>query len=123
MPFIHLGDPVSVEVPSLNRTFPGRIKRFSEDVAQATRTMHTEVEVLNPDRTLEAGTARQRRHRLQQKKSGTIVDTATGFGPASRPRLGGRARSIQSDRSPATPAASKRPTIQILSGVKQGRLR
>ena len=50
--YIHIGDPVSVMVPSLNRTFPGKVARFSVDVREDTRTMHTEVDVLNPKRVL-----------------------------------------------------------------------
>ncbi len=53
--FIHIGDPVSVVVPSLNRTFPGTVSRFSVDVKEDTRTMHTEVDVLNPQRVLLPG--------------------------------------------------------------------
>ncbi len=53
--FIHVGDRVDVRVPSLDRTFPGKVARFSVDVKEATRTMHTEVDVLNPDRLLMPG--------------------------------------------------------------------
>ncbi|MGH9644897.1 MAG: efflux RND transporter periplasmic adaptor subunit [Terriglobales bacterium] len=53
--YIHLGDPVRVNVPSLNRTFPGKVARFSDDVRQDTRTMHTEVDVPNPQRVLVPG--------------------------------------------------------------------
>jgi RND family efflux transporter MFP subunit len=53
--YIRVGEPVSVRVPSLNRTFPGKVARFSEDVRQDTRTMHTEVDVLNPQRVLVPG--------------------------------------------------------------------
>ena len=53
--FIHVGDPVDVHVGTLNRSFPGRVKRFSVDVAQDTRTMHTEVDVPNPGRVLIPG--------------------------------------------------------------------
>jgi RND family efflux transporter MFP subunit len=53
--FIHLGDSVSVNVPSLNRTFPGKVARFSVDVREDTRTMHTEVDVQNPGRVLLPG--------------------------------------------------------------------
>ncbi len=45
--YIHVGDPVAVSVPSLNRTFPGKVARFSVDVREDTRTMHTEVDVAN----------------------------------------------------------------------------
>jgi RND family efflux transporter MFP subunit len=42
-------------VPSLNRTFPGKVARFSVDVREDTRTMHTEVDVSNPQRVLMPG--------------------------------------------------------------------
>ncbi len=53
--YIHVGDHVDVRVPSLNRTFPGKVARFSVDVKEETRTMHTEVDVPNPDRVLIPG--------------------------------------------------------------------
>jgi hypothetical protein len=65
--FIHLGDAVSVNVPSLSRTFPGKAARFSVDVREETRSMHTEVDVPDPSRILvpgryaEATIARERR--------------------------------------------------------------
>ncbi len=53
--YIRVGDPVEVRVPSLNRTVPGKVPRFSVDVREDTRTMHTEVDVRNPDRLLVPG--------------------------------------------------------------------
>jgi RND family efflux transporter MFP subunit len=53
--FIHVGDPVDVHVSSLDRHFPGTVARFAVDVAQDTRTMHTEVDVLNPQGVLMPG--------------------------------------------------------------------
>jgi RND family efflux transporter MFP subunit len=53
--YIKVGDPVSVRVPSLNRSFPGKVTRFSVDVRQDTRTMHTEVDVQNRDGMLMPG--------------------------------------------------------------------
>jgi RND family efflux transporter MFP subunit len=53
--YIRAGDPVDVRVPSLNRTFPGKVARFSVDVREDTRTMHTEVDVRNPDHVLVPG--------------------------------------------------------------------
>ena len=53
--YIRVGDPVDVLVPSLNRRFPGKVIRFSVDVREDTRTMHTEVDVPNPDRLLVPG--------------------------------------------------------------------
>ena len=55
VPDIHNGDPVSVNVTTLGRTFPGKITRFSDSLATATRTMDTEVDVPNHDGTLVPG--------------------------------------------------------------------
>jgi RND family efflux transporter MFP subunit len=52
---IRVGDPVAVRVPALNQTFHGKVSRFSFDVHQDTRTMHTEVDVPNPKGTLLPG--------------------------------------------------------------------
>ncbi len=46
--YIKVGDPVDVRVPSLGHNFPGKVARFSFDVGETTRTMHTEVDVPNP---------------------------------------------------------------------------
>jgi RND family efflux transporter MFP subunit len=53
--YIRVGDPVQVSVPSLNKVVPGRVTRFSVDVAEDTRTMHTEVDVPNPAHVLLPG--------------------------------------------------------------------
>lgn len=53
--YIHIGDPVTVNVPSLNHSFPGKVTRFSVDVKEDTRTMHTEVDVENPNHVLIPG--------------------------------------------------------------------
>lgn len=46
--FIRVNDPVQVRVPSLNKDFVGKVARFSSEVGDSTRTMHTEVDVANP---------------------------------------------------------------------------
>src|SRR5580698_5416560 len=53
--YIRIGDPVQVRVTSLDKVVTGTVKRFSADVAVETRTMHTEVEVLNPSHVLLPG--------------------------------------------------------------------
>jgi RND family efflux transporter MFP subunit len=53
--YIRIGDVGKVRVPALNRSFPGQVARFSVDVREDTRTMHTEVDVPNPDRRLMPG--------------------------------------------------------------------
>jgi len=65
--YIRIGDPVSVRVPSLNRAFPGKVARFSVDVRADTRTMHTEVDVPNPQGVLLPGLYAEADLRLDQK--------------------------------------------------------
>ena len=65
--YIHIGDPVNVRVPSLNRTFLGNVVRFSVDVRSDTRTMHTEVDVLNPQRVLLPGLYAEAELQLDRK--------------------------------------------------------
>jgi len=53
--YIRIGEPVEVRVAALSRSFPGKVARSSLDVQEGTRTMHTEVDVPNPDRLLMPG--------------------------------------------------------------------
>ncbi len=52
---VEIGRVVSVRVPSLNRTFSGRVARFTDSLQLSTRTMDTEVDVPNPGLTLIPG--------------------------------------------------------------------
>jgi RND family efflux transporter MFP subunit len=45
---VHLGQQVEVRVPTLKRTFPGKVARFADTLSMETRTMHTELDVPNP---------------------------------------------------------------------------
>ena len=65
--YLHIGDVVSVMVPSLGRTFPGKVARFSVDVKEDTRTMHTEVDVQNPNHVLIPGMYAEATITLEQK--------------------------------------------------------
>jgi RND family efflux transporter MFP subunit len=70
--YIRVGDPVDVLVPALGRTFPGKVTRFSVDVREDTRTMHTEVDVPNPDRLLIPGVYAEA-NLLLEKKDGVLA--------------------------------------------------
>lgn len=65
--YIRIGEPVDVRVPSLGRTFPGKVARFSVDVKESTRTMHTEVDVENPKRLLVPGSYAEADLTIEQK--------------------------------------------------------
>src|SRR6202140_1554852 len=55
VPDIHLGETVAVAVSGTNKTFDGKIIRFSDQIDTTTRTMHTEVDVPNPKYELVSG--------------------------------------------------------------------
>ncbi len=55
VPTIHVGQQVDVRVPTLNRTFPGKVARSAGNIQLATRTMETEVDVKNPSLALVPG--------------------------------------------------------------------
>jgi len=55
VPTVHVGQQVDVRVPTLNRTFPGKVARFADKVQSATRTMDTEVDVPNSSLVLVPG--------------------------------------------------------------------
>ncbi len=120
--YIHLGDPVTVEVPSLNRTFPGKIKRFSNDVKQETRTMHTEVEVLNPDRTLVPGLYANAIIRLQQKSGALSVPLEALDRKGDRVSVDVVNASNQIEIRNVTTGIDTADNIEILSGVKEGEM-
>ena len=44
---IHNGEPVSVTIPALGRTLPGKVTRFADRVQASTRTMTAEVDLKN----------------------------------------------------------------------------
>ena len=55
VPAVHLGQQVEVQVPSLHRSFPGKVARFADKLSLSTRTMDTEVDVPNPNLVLVPG--------------------------------------------------------------------
>ncbi len=71
--YIKIGDPVNVRVSSLDRDFPGRVARFSVDVGEATRTMHTEVDVPNPKGVLIPGLYAEATLTLDRKGDALVV--------------------------------------------------
>jgi RND family efflux transporter MFP subunit len=67
VPTVRLGSLVSVRVPSLGRTFDGKVARFADDLNQETRTMHTEVDVPNKNGSIVAGMYAEVNLTLQKK--------------------------------------------------------
>jgi RND family efflux transporter MFP subunit len=53
--YVHIGDPMQVRVDAINRSFTGKIVRFTRDVNFETRTMETEIDVENQDLSISPG--------------------------------------------------------------------
>lgn len=83
---IRIGGTVDVRVPSLGRTFPGRVARFADKVQPATRTMDTEVDVPNPNLTLIPGMYAEVNLRIEERKDVLAVplDAVEGTGATAR---------------------------------------
>jgi RND family efflux transporter MFP subunit len=71
--YIHLNDPVSVRVTSLDQVFPGKVARFSSDVNEQTRTMHTEVDVPNTSGKLIQGLYAEATLTLDRRSDALVV--------------------------------------------------
>lgn len=52
---IRIGDNANVRIPALSKSFAGTVARFSSELHDATRTLHTEVDVPNPSGELMPG--------------------------------------------------------------------
>ena len=55
VPEVQLGSVVRVHVSAMNQDFEGKIARFADALNDETRTMHTEIDVKNPDGALKEG--------------------------------------------------------------------
>ncbi len=73
VPQVHLGNIVQVRVPALNRSFEGKVARFADAVDQDTRTMHTEVDVRNPNRSLVQGMYAEINLTLEKKDNALAI--------------------------------------------------
>ncbi len=87
VPSIHIGEPVEVRVPSLNRSFQGKVARFSDRVQFSTRTMETEVDVANPSLVLIPGMYAEAHLTLEKKTQVLAVPVQAIAGHESNPAV------------------------------------
>lgn len=121
-PSIQIGDPVEVRIPSLNRTFPGKVARFSVDVKEDTRTMHTEVDVPNPERVLLPGMYAEATLTLNRRKDVVAV-------PPETINIEGDDRSVwvidpsgKVENRKVTLGVETPNQVEVVSGLKAGEL-
>jgi RND family efflux transporter MFP subunit len=116
---VRVGETVDVRVTSLNRNFPGRVARFAEKVQPATRTMDTEVDVLNPTLTLIPGMYAEVNLRVAQSHDALAVPLDAVDRSAASPRafqvLSGVIHIV-----PVTLGLETDQSVEILSGLREG---
>ncbi|WP_158789402.1 efflux RND transporter periplasmic adaptor subunit [Granulicella sp. L46] len=114
------GEPVNVNVVSLNRELQGTVTRFADTVAVSTRTMATEVDVPNSDGSLIPGMYAEVRLHLADRKDVLSVplDAVDGIGTSSP-----QAWVVHNDIAhlvSVKPGLQTATRIQILSGLSSG---
>ncbi len=118
--YIKVGDPVDVKVPALNRDFPGKVIRFSSDVAQSTRTMHTEVDVPNPQGLLMPGLYAEATLTLDRMGAALVVplQAVSQEGEHAGVMIVSQANKIQERQ--ITLGIQTDSYAEVLSGVREG---
>lgn len=70
---IREGSSVEILVPSLGKTFPGTVARFTRRVETSTRTMEVEVDLPNPDLSLVPGVYATVILKLDRKENALVI--------------------------------------------------
>lgn len=120
VPDVPVGRNVSVEVTTIGKTFNGKIARVSDQIDTDTRTMHTEVDVPNPNYVLVPGMYATVEIPLQTQNNVLVVPTqtvqASGEGQ-------GTVLVVDSDnkieKRSVTTGIQSASSVQILSGLKE----
>jgi len=120
VPQVRLGQPVDVRVPSLKKTFPGRVARVADKVQMATRTMDTEVDVPNPSLTLIPGMYAEVDLRVAERSNALsvpleAVDRAGNSARVFAVRAPGVVRIL-----PVNTGLETAQRVEILSGLEEG---
>ena len=117
--YIRVGDPVQVRVSSLDKTVPGQVARFSVDVSPDTRTMHTEVDVANPDLVLLPGVYAEATITLENKPNAVAVPVqAVNQGEHSTVDVVTPANKIEV--RPVTLGIQTANDAEVVSGLSEG---
>jgi RND family efflux transporter MFP subunit len=122
VPGVHVGQPVEVKVPSLNRSFAGRVARFAAKVQLSTRTMDTEVDVPNPDLILVPGMYATVNLTLEQHNNALAIPlTAIGGGEEKPTVLLVRPDGAVEER-PVALGLETSNRVEIRAGLSEGDL-
>jgi RND family efflux transporter MFP subunit len=122
VPSIHLGEPVEVRVPSLNRSFQGKVARFSARVQFSTRTMETEVDVQNPSLVLVPGMYAEAHLTLEKKTQVLAVPVQAMGGHEGNPSVLVVNADKRLEERPVKRGLETSNRVEILSGLHENEM-
>ena len=116
---LRLGSTVRVHVAALNRDFQGVIARFADALNDETRTMHTEIDVENPQGTLKEGMYAEVKLVLQEEENALTVpiEAVQRNSSGARILVVDSAGQIQDRKVTVGTESSDR--VQVLSGLNE----
>jgi RND family efflux transporter MFP subunit len=118
---IHQGAPVEVTVSAVNETFRSTVSRFSGKVDRNTRTMHTEVDVPNPDNHYKPGMYAYVRLILQEEKNALSVPVQAVVA-GEKPSVFVVNGKGEIEQRPVTTGLQTPNKVQIQGGLAEGDL-
>jgi RND family efflux transporter MFP subunit len=120
---VRIGSPVAVRVPALNRTFEGKVARFTGQVQSSTRTMDTEVDVPNPRFELVPGMYAYATITLE-RRPGVLaipVQAVSGLESSSPSVLVVSPRNVLEQR-PVRLGIEEPSEVEVVSGLRENEL-
>ena len=119
--YVHLGDILQVRVDAVNRSFDGKVVRFTRSVNFETRTMETEVDVENKNLTLDPGMYAYAMLQLAQAKNAvTIPMDALALNPENQETVYVLDSNNHVHIRPVTVGIQGSKLAQIKSGLQPG---
>lgn len=119
---IHLGDKVEVRVESLGgETFTGTITRFTRRVAEDTRTMITELEVLNPNLEIDPGMYATAAFKAEERPHSLAIPIQASASSGTTKVLIVNANDEIEER-PVTLGLETSSKYEVVSGLQEGDL-
>ncbi len=116
VPTVHVGQQVELRIPTLNRSFSGKVTRFANKVASSTRTMDTEIDVPNANMVMVPGMYAEVRLNLDRRKGVLAI-------PLSAVDLAGNASPKDSNGADAAPTAARTGKVMVVTPAKRIEIR
>jgi RND family efflux transporter MFP subunit len=123
VPRVRVGTPVAVRVASLNRTFAGKVARFTSQVQLSTRTMDTEVDVPNPALLLKPGMYAEASLILEQRDDVLAIPIqAVNLGDQKKSTVFLVTADKQIEERPVKLGIETSTKVEVLSGISENDL-